>query len=94
MEVHREWSQTQLAEATGLSPGYLSRLLPRYEEAGFMIPIAVVTEEIPTMPTALAVDVAKSVERRVLGRATGHRDAYVRSLLIHNKQRGVSSIGW
>ena len=41
------------------------------------IPIAVVTQEFPTMPTALAVDVAKSVERRALGRATGHRDAYV-----------------
>jgi DNA-binding transcriptional ArsR family regulator len=36
MDVQREWLQTQLAEATGLSAGYLSRLLPRYVEAGFI----------------------------------------------------------
>ena len=30
------YTQTRLAESTGLSPGFLSRLLPRYEEAGFV----------------------------------------------------------
>ena len=36
MDAHRVWQQTELAEATGLSAGYLSRLLPRYQEAGFI----------------------------------------------------------
>ncbi|HLK57447.1 MAG TPA: hypothetical protein VKU00_12835 [Chthonomonadaceae bacterium] len=36
MDVQRTWLQTELARATGLSAGYLSRLLPRYEEAGFL----------------------------------------------------------
>jgi DNA-binding transcriptional ArsR family regulator len=36
MDVRHEWRQTQLAEATGLSASYLSRLLPRYVEAGFI----------------------------------------------------------
>jgi hypothetical protein len=35
-DVQREWLQYQLAKATELSAGYLSRLLPRYEEAGFI----------------------------------------------------------
>lgn len=35
-DVAREWSQTELAGESGLSAGYLSRLLPRYEEAGFV----------------------------------------------------------
>jgi len=35
-DVNRIWQQTELAEATGLSAGYLSRLLPRYQEAGFV----------------------------------------------------------
>jgi hypothetical protein len=36
LDVHRVWMQTELADVTGLSAGYLSRLLPRYEEAGFI----------------------------------------------------------
>ena len=36
LDVKRVWLQTELAAATGLSAGYLSRLLPRYEEAGFI----------------------------------------------------------
>lgn len=36
LEVDHIWKQTELAEATGLSAGYLSRLLPRYQEAGFI----------------------------------------------------------
>jgi hypothetical protein len=36
LDVHRVWMQTELAGVTGLSAGYLSRLLPRYEEAGFI----------------------------------------------------------
>ena len=36
MDVQRVWLQYELARATGLSAGYLSRLLPRYEEAGFL----------------------------------------------------------
>jgi hypothetical protein len=36
MDVSREWLQIALARETGLSAGYLSRLLPRYEEAGFL----------------------------------------------------------
>ncbi len=35
-DVQRVWPQAELAHATGLSAGYLSRLLPRYEEAGFI----------------------------------------------------------
>lgn len=36
MDAQRVWLQTELARTTGLSAGYLSRLLPRYEEAGFI----------------------------------------------------------
>jgi hypothetical protein len=36
MDVSRIWIQSELANATGLSAGYLSRLLPRYVEAGFL----------------------------------------------------------
>lgn len=36
MDVQRVWLQNEFARATGLSAGYLSRLLPRYEEAGFL----------------------------------------------------------
>lgn len=36
LDVNKVWLQTELAAATGLSAGYLSRLLPRYEEAGFI----------------------------------------------------------
>lgn len=36
LDVQRVWLQTELAVATGLSAGYLSRLLPRYEEGGFI----------------------------------------------------------
>ena len=36
LDVHRVWTQTELARVTRLSAGYLSRLLPRYEEAGFI----------------------------------------------------------
>jgi hypothetical protein len=36
IDADRSWLQTELAEATGLTAGYLSRLLPRYEEAGFI----------------------------------------------------------
>lgn len=35
-DVHQTWLQNELAKATGLSAGYLSRLLPRYEAAGFI----------------------------------------------------------
>ena len=36
MDVNQIWQQAELADATGLSAGYLSRLLPRYQEAGFI----------------------------------------------------------
>ncbi len=36
MDVQRVWLQNAFARVTGLSAGYLSRLLPRYEEAGFI----------------------------------------------------------
>jgi hypothetical protein len=36
LDVARSWTQSELANATGLSAGYLSRLLPRYVEAGFL----------------------------------------------------------
>ena len=36
LDVQRVWMQAELARVTGLSAGYLSRLLPRYEEAGFI----------------------------------------------------------
>jgi len=35
-DVDRVWQQTELAAATGLSAGYLSRIMPRYQEAGFI----------------------------------------------------------
>jgi DNA-binding transcriptional ArsR family regulator len=36
LDPARTCTQTDLAQSTGLSPGFLSRLLPRYEEAGFV----------------------------------------------------------
>ena len=36
MDVSRSWIQSEIANKTGLSAGYLSRLLPRYVEAGFL----------------------------------------------------------
>ncbi|MCW3051049.1 MAG: hypothetical protein JWN14_219 [Chthonomonadales bacterium] len=36
LDVKRVWMQVEFARVTGLSAGYLSRLLPRYEEAGFI----------------------------------------------------------
>ncbi len=36
IDPERSWLQTELAGATGLTKGYLSRLLPRYVEAGFI----------------------------------------------------------
>ena len=35
-DVQKVWTQGELALATELSAGYLSRLLPRYEDAGFI----------------------------------------------------------
>ena len=36
MDVSRSWIQSEIANKTGLAAGYLSRLLPRYVEAGFL----------------------------------------------------------
>ncbi len=36
IDVHQTWLQAELARATGLTAGYLSRLLPRYVESGFI----------------------------------------------------------
>ena len=36
MDVSRIWILSELSNATGFSTGYLSRLLPRYVEAGFL----------------------------------------------------------
>jgi hypothetical protein len=36
LDAGRVWMQTEIARVTGLSAGYLSRLLPRYEAAGFI----------------------------------------------------------
>lgn len=36
LQPSRTWPQTELVRATGLNSGYLSRLLPRYAESGYV----------------------------------------------------------